>query len=651
MEYTEEQEYFIMDFGNPMISFSLPGTGKTATAVAALLALEHYDKVPGDQIYALSFTINATAEIKVRHETALQKAGKGRQKVHFRTLSAICKDILEKYHYLIGMPGFQIIPTPPIESSIENIESICEDFGTSLKPYQGRKVLDALNYSNSSFVFDRSNLTARYPFVKADIDYDLFMRNRSQLYEASRSMGRVPVGDVVLYTLELLLTHPEIAKIYQDKCKVMLIDEFQDMSLLQLKVASKICQNLIVIGDINQQIYAFNGACQEIVDEYRRMYPNAVERNLTQSFRCSPEIAEYSRAIIAPNKTGGENIKGFEKRRGGVVTVENTNNVTQVISEIEKSYFSLNYFEKSYLFLARNNYSLIPIANRLYERKVPFRLSGYKPLYQWTIVRDLVAMIDLLRRPTDHDGLYILSKFIPEFKRYKISEQNPLFKIMQARPMSFLSINFEYDDYDIVQDIYSVFFDVSKMLNDGAPCFPMFMALYDIYYETHLKFYADKLDTPPESVLAALEECCGDKAFQNFIAFENDKEAFIKENNRRRQGILCTTLHGSKGLEADIVHIFDADRGIVPSKKNMTAMVYAGCDFDVAREIRNERSLVYVAVTRAKERLHIHYNGELSPIFVGSNAYDKWDALYAVNKPIYSDVDVFLKFIGGEWCD
>ena len=123
----------------------------------------------------------------------------------------------------------------------------------------------------------------------------------------------------MLYTLELLLKHPEVSRKFKDQCRVMLVDEAQDLSLLQLRIISLLTDCPVLIGDIKQQIYAFNGACQEIVGQFYKYFPGAWRKYFSRSFRCKNEIANYATKLILPNHVGGEDFTGTGD--GGVVTV------------------------------------------------------------------------------------------------------------------------------------------------------------------------------------------------------------------------------------------------------------------------------------------------------------------------------------------
>ena len=114
VQYTDEQKAFMRDFTSPIISFSSPGTGKTKSAIGGLLTAELYHQVPGNQIYALSFTNMSTGELKVRHKQDCEKVGI-KQTVSFQTLHSLCSSILKANYKLLGIGKLTVVDTIPIE--------------------------------------------------------------------------------------------------------------------------------------------------------------------------------------------------------------------------------------------------------------------------------------------------------------------------------------------------------------------------------------------------------------------------------------------------------------------------------------------------------------------------------------------------------
>lgn len=640
--FTAEQTKFIQSLDKPGICFASPGTGKTASAVAGLLLTELYKGIPGDNIYALSFTNMATLELSVRHEEACKLLGVS-QRVHFKTLHAMCSKILRDHYMSIGMWKYETIKEWDMESMAKTIYDSARSMNIDLDAHKARTVVRAVRALNSSLTFARENVTTKASFIDTGLSYDDFQYLRKLMYEYDKQVGTVESNNIMIYTLELLLEHPEISEEFKKDCKVLLVDEAQDLSLLQLRILSLLTDNLILIGDIKQQIYAFNGACQEIVTQYKRYFPQAWTLEFTKSFRCKNEIVNYATKLILPNKVGGENFIGTGD--GGIVTIEKGIDYKTICEKINDDFLSnRRNFTKGILFLFRNNLSSIPIAEEFYKLGTPFRINHYKPVSQITVMRELCAIADLVENPRGTEYLYALKYLIPELRVYNNIQESPIFKIMKSKRCDLFDVDYKYRDTYCAENVMHMLMEVNEMLLHGDSAAAVFNKIYPLLYEYWFKTRERFMEYDANYYLNLAAYVVRGKSYRQFRQDELKKSEMIKDCNERRIGVRCFTFHSAKGLEDDIVYMVDCDQGIIPNKSKMKSMTDRHCFMDAAREVRNERSLVYVAATRAKTELHIHYNEELSSIMTSVNEYSNLDFIYENYKQSYSDVEVFQDF-------
>lgn len=645
--YTDEQKKFISAFGDgPTFCFADPGTGKTYSAIGGLFIAELFKGIPGNQIYALSFTTLATGELSVRYDRACEKLGCSRQ-VTFKTLHALCRQILKDNYRLLGMDSFSSTEAMSQASAYRVIESSCDELGISVTPPQIRGCIKACNQLNSALVFDEDVVVTKMIFKQAKVDYAVFDKIRGLLFSYSLLTNTISVSDMLLYTLMLLTRHPEVSEKFKAQCKLMLVDEAQDLTLLQLRIISKLTDNAIVIGDMKQQIYAFNGACQEVVQAFYRLYPTASSMMLTQSFRCKNNIADYATRIILPNKIGGENYKGVGP--GGSVNVhcglyEEGLDIESLSKELHDIYVAnRNRFPKDYLFLARNNISIIPVVEELYKQGLPFRVNKYKPAYDVPVIKELCELLQLCESPRTYTNILALRYLIPEFQGYYNLKEHPYYKICTHTGCSIFDVNFEFRDMGLGSSAMSTLLEISEMLSQNATVTDMFNKLWPQFDEVYLKNNSWKLENTPDYYISSVNALTH-KTYARFVMDEAKKMAVIEESERMSRGIRCYTMHGSKGLEADIVYIIDADENIIPNISQLNKMIKAECIVDAARAIREERALCYVAITRAKEEVNIIYNGNVSPLLLGQNPYNDLDAVYEVNRWVGDDISAFDEF-------
>ncbi len=647
IDYTDEQRELIKSFGDgPVFCFADPGTGKTFTAIGGLINAELYKGIPGDNIYALSFTRLATGSLASRAEVACQKLRITRQ-VNFATLHKLCRDILKENCQLLDMLKFDTSAPLSMYKSFELISDTCAEWDISLDPNQIRAAIMACRSLNASLIFDPDVIETKMAFKECRMDYKTFDRIRGLLFSYSLLADKISVSDLLLYTVMLLTRHPEVSEEFKKKCKLMLVDEAQDLSLLQLRIISLLTDNPILIGDMKQQIYGFNGACQEVVQEFHRLYPGCKDLKLTQSFRCMNEIADYATKIILPNKIGGEDYKGVGN--GGKVKIieglyEKGADIQGLCRELHSQYVkNKNNFPKDYLFLTRTNVSIIPIVEELYRQGLPFRVNKYTPAYEIPLIKELCSLIRLAEQPYNYELIHALQYLIPEFRGYKNLKEHPLYNVCVKTGCSVFEVNYQFKNPVIASKAMNLLIDVQEMLNSNRLVKDIFNTLWRMFEENWVSYIQWRLEERPGYYTDAVYALT-DKDYPKFIQDEIKKQDIIVQSEKYERGVRCYTMHASKGLEADIVYIVDANEGIIPNEKKLKRMLDKGCDMDAARAVREERSLCYVACTRAREELNIVFTGNLSPMLLGINKYEQLDSLYGYYKSTGDDITAFEEF-------
>lgn len=643
-EYTEEQIEFMSDFTKPRVGFADPGTGKTATCVAGLVVAELHNRIPADEILAMSFTRLATIELANRHELLCNKLNI-KSKVNFRTLDSMCLEIVRENYDLLGMEEVNTKESLTVEEIASYILDFSEQHKLKINPQRVRSIVWAVRALNSALIFDQDHVESSLEFKSAQVSYEDFTKIRAGIYNLNKILGQIPRGDISLYTLEILTRHPDLVAKLKKRYKLMLVDEFQDMSLLKLRLLSFLTDNLVVVGDMKQQIFAFNGASPEIVNHYREFFPNATEHQLSQSFRCDNSIAEFARMLIQHNKMGGQDFKGVD--RNGSVQIHDKGgfNLEAFVAGVQKSYVeNRNVFDKSIMFLSRNNMSIISIAEMLFKYRIPFRVNKYEMAHQIPVIKDLVALAELARNPNNANNLHILNRLMPEFQKYETPAQNPIYKIMKKTGEDFFKINYNYQNMQWGELLVHSLIEAREAYLRGETAGKVFNALWPAYEAIYLSKHAFFLENEPKYYLNIVRDIVNAKPLQKFLSDEVEKARWTEEWTLQNEGIRCYTFHASKGTEADIVHIIDADQGMIPNVKAIDRAIKANCALTAARDIRSERCLVFVAATRAKEELHIHTSGTLSSLFTEFNEYAALDAVYEANTITYNDVSKFEEF-------
>ena len=648
IQLTDEQVEVCKNFHESMVLFASPGTGKTATAVMGLLTAELLRKIPGDQIRVMSFTNAATNEIARRHRLSCKRLGITQRPV-FQTLHSICTTLLREHYKLLGMPACSIC-TIPLETQVSYIQEYAKMFNMNVPLEKTGNIIRAANRLNASLTFDPIAVQNSYAFKRLHIDFDVFSTVRYLLYNYGRLLGKVPVSEILLYTLNLLIKHPEIAEDFKQRCKLMIVDEAQDMSVLQLLIISKLCDNIVLIGDMKQQIYAFNGASPEVVLQFQKLRPHAKTLALTQSFRCKNEIADFATKLITPNALGGEDLSFHGNGDGGSVEIVHDLNVETLVNGVAQNYLDANHIlTEDIMFLYRDNVTAIPLVETLYRDHLPYRISSYTKAYEVPVVKDLIDLAQLAANPHNSSYLGALALLLPELGSPYMLQNNPLYKIMQKLPddVPYWNINYRYKDAEAATDINNTLLEVSDMIAHGSEVSDICNTLLPIYRKYYLQSHMWKFEQEPMYYIKHVTAAMKGKTLERFINEETAKVELSEEYTAKGIGIRCYTMHASKGLEADTVYILDANEGIIPNASAIRRELEAHCDIDVAKAIRNERSLCYVACTRARKKLVISYTGELAILLDPErhDGYARLDRLYESSMSGDAGIDAFHEWV------
>lgn len=648
----KEQRELMMDFTSPLISFSDPGTGKTYTVVNGLVVAELCDKIPGKNMVAVSFTRAASGELKERHKKLCDKLHISSE-VKFKTFMGFCLEIIKDNYSKFGWREFKRTQNEmTAEQVVSYFRDTCKFYGVEFEDRLMVKTYNAIKRLNAALIFDERHILNKIEFKRLGITVEQLQFLRKAVYDLNRYSGSITVGDILLYTLELLLKFPEVAQKLKSEIKVLLVDEFQDMSVLQLLLCRLISDNMIAIGDINQQIYSFNGACGIIVQKFKEFYPGAREVRLLQSYRCKQNICDYAYQVIKPNGMMPEPFRGTEE--GGKVEFHRGLDTAEIAAKIKlEMEDNNNVFQTDQMFLCRNNYSIIPMAEELFKNNVPFRIipkndmsTGFPKANFLEVISDLCEVFEISRTPYSTSALKVLKKFWPEFAKYKTVDEMPLARIMEKTGCSFLEAcqNYDFKDKEMAGIIVPRLLELDDMFLDRRPVRDMIELFYPIMYENYFKRRLIYMSEKPEYWLK-LVDCLLDKSYTKFIQDENKKDEWVRKWIDKRYGVRLYTIHGSKGLEADVVHIIDANEGVMPNEKKLREAKQSKCFMDAADMIRNERSLAYVGITRARNEVHIYHDIELSSIFTDKNKYSGLDKIYSSYVESYDDVESFRGFI------
>ena len=419
--------------------------------------------------------------------------------------------------------------------------------------------------------------------------------------EMLEQTGKIDFDDMLVMCHELFTERKDILAAWQKKFKYILVDEFQDINLLQYQVVRMLAlpeNNLFIVGDDDQSIYRFRGAKPEIMLGFEKDFPGTKRVLLGTNYRSTKEIVETSLKLIGHNKVRFE--KKLEPFRGSGRPVDfrvfdNPGHEMDTVAQSIRAYHDAGYAWNEIAVLFRTGANSGLMAERLMGYNIPFKLRDVIPnLYSHWIAKDLFAYMEIAAGNRKRSDFYrIMNRPNRYFSR----------DAFDTPTVSFDRLKSFYQDRDWMEDRIC---DLEADLRAMSRLKPVAAVNYIrkvIGYDDYLRSYAEFRRMKPEELFETADKLAESAAeFETFEAWkehaaryeEELKKQSLEETEEAKDRVTLSTMHSAKGLEYPVVFVVDVNEGIVPHHK-------AGLPAD----IEEERRLFYVALTRAKDRLHV----------------------------------------------
>ena len=588
MSFSKAQTEAVTHGEGPCLVLAGPGSGKTLTIVNRMKYLIEELKVRPEEILVITFTKYAAAEMKNRFILLMENR---RLPVTVGTFHGIYYGIL-KWAYRFGPQNilseeekYQLIRHVVNHQDIEIFDE--EDF------------LDEMATEIGKVKNNRMDIEA-YKSSKCD---PAAFRNIYREYEAERKRVRkIDFDDMLVLCCELFQSRADILKMWQEKFKYILIDEFQDINQVQYDVIKMLASpenNLFAVGDDDQSIYGFRGADAKLMFQFQKDFPNAKQILLDINYRSTSNIVENALKVIANNELRFEKVIHANKERGASLHVQ------EVRDPVEEGRYLLDEIQgridagikpEDIAVLFRIHTDARPLVEGLMERKIPFQMREHMPnIYNHFIAKDIRTYFKMaLGSRERQEFLQIMNR--P--KRY-IGRDS-----LSGKTVAFEDLRRFYCDKDWMLDRVDQFEWDLKMLVKMAPYAAIQYLRKRIGYDDFLREYAKERRVKSSDlfeVLAELEEAARPYAtleewFTHVEEYTNALKLREKKREEIHDGVRLMTMHAAKGLEFDTVYIIEANEGQIPYKKALKE-----------QGVEEERRLFYVAMTRAKELLKISY--------------------------------------------
>jgi len=600
-----EQKQGAVHTEGPILILAGAGSGKTRVLTHRIAHLVNHYRVKSDRILAVTFTNKATREMKERLHRLL---GDSARQLWVGTFHSIGLRILRRTSKTIGYQNdFAVYDTQDVKSLMKQI---LKELKVDEKKYPAShflKIIDrAKNNGISAAEYDPPNGYAGL------LAAEVFQRYQESLVR-SQAMD---FGDLLLNLHEVFRRDKEILRFYQRQFEFVLVDEFQDTNKVQydlIQMLAKPQNNLFVVGDDDQSIYAFRGATIENILHFEQDYPEAKVVKLEQNYRSTKAILEAANSVIARNKSRkGKNLwteLESEELISGYVADNESEEASFVCEQIQRAHVLGVPFKHMAIFY-RTNAQSRAIEDALVSEQIPYRIFGGLKFYDRKEIKDILAYLKLLLNPHDSQAFLRCINTPPR----GIGNQT-------VRKIFACAEDFNHDLLCAAREVGATtasvgkFVDLMQAFQDKLQSEPLYELIgfvieasgyaarlrngKDITSQSRLEnlkelqvisgVYSNRNDSPLEDL----------KEFLDKVSLSSSEDS-VEDADKAAQEesgeyVSLMTLHLAKGLEFPLVFLVGVEEGLLPHYRSL----------DDPFSLEEERRLFYVGMTRAMRKLYM----------------------------------------------
>lgn len=612
-----EQRAAAEHLSGPALVLAGAGSGKTRTVVHRIGHLIDHHEVYPQQILAVTFTNKAAGELRERIESMVGRRAKD---IWVATFHAACMRILRTYGGEIGLdPGFAIYDDG------DQLDVLKEVLGTvvgmaDVHPRALRSIIDRAKSHLWTPAMLAQEGVERYGSIVAGVEIEraveVYERYQARLSKANA----VDFNDILGRTVELFTVRPEVLDRVQDRAVFVHVDEYQDTNAAQYRLTDQLSEkyrNLMVVGDPDQGIYGFRGADVQNILDFQRDFPDAVTYRLETNYRSAAPILSVANAVIESNVGRLEKRLVAMRDDGPPVRIfrgiDHRAEAEFVARQIERELASRGGDLDQFAVLYRTNAQSRALEESLRRAGLAVRIVGGVGFYDRREVKDALAYARAALNGSD-DVAWRRIVNRPKRGIGSTSEEN-LVRYAALHGLTFSEAVRQADKVvggTAAAKRLAEFADVMSDLTDAAESMPAGQFVSHLLDVTGIvrslreenSFEAQSRLENLEELRTAVDEWEVDEG--GTIADFLDEAALMSSVDDRavaamNQGEVPTdavtlmTLHNAKGLEFDVVFLIGVEEGLLPHRSSTGSL----------REIEEERRLMYVGVTRARDALYL----------------------------------------------
>ena len=591
MNLNQEQSQAVEQTEGPVRIIAGPGSGKTRTIVSKIEHILKNDLAKPWEILAITFTNRAANEIKERINV-----GEGIKFTNVFTYHGWCNYFLRMEFDKAGLnQDFRIIDASDSENRVKNI------INENSLEVDKRDVLSAFEKISREEISVKSLLDSKdYLKVQISVLWDKYRKNK-------RKNGELDFNDLIIEVKKLLTENEELANEWKSKYKYVFIDEFQDTNNVQFQIIRRITDensNITVVGDPDQNIYSWRGANIDLINNFNNWYSKAVTIMLKKNYRSTPEIISSANNLIANNV---DRVKLFSadpvKDTGRPVEIkyhtDDRDEAFWIVREIKKLSNDAKANYQDIAIIVRSSYKTRQLESALNYLGVPYKVIGAMKFFDRMEVKQALKFVSFAARQDDNSLLDIINnppkKFGPtkvmNAKMHAEAEGLSLWDWLKKEKSIQSQIIQEWIELTekFIEDINKAH-DVSNTIEIYIRDIGYMDRIFD--EENRIENIREAIKIISSAIINRHKEKTVSEAiseFVNNVSLESASDKSIEEGV-----VSIVTSHASKGTEFPIVFIYNAVEGHWPSNKAIEE-----------NNLEEERRVMYVAMTRAMNRLYI----------------------------------------------
>ena len=589
----QQREAVLQSIDHNVVLMAGAGSGKTATLVKRTQYLIDDLGVAPKNIMLITFTNKAANEIRERISAISSES----YKMWIGTFHRICSRLIRMFGDKIGIQNFSILDTKDAKAIIRDL---LEQKGVDSSRYVVNDMLSKISsYKNNLIKPAKVLLDQKEPRVFADVyqEYQNICWQRKNF----------DFDDLIIYAILLLSSYPDVAEWVHSNIHYLMVDETQDTNSAQFALIKLIAgdNNIMMVGDTNQSIYAFRNAKPQYLEYFADNHPNTIRLKLEQNYRSTKTIIDAANHVVNHNKFGTKLQMFCGNKQGDMIQVLEAPDpymeARWIVAEIATSGKPLSDFAIIY----RANFQSRIFEEELTKAGLGYTVFGAQSFYSRKEVRDLIAWCKAVLNPNDVEafrrilgctkgvGKVTIDNIISGANAAGINyhhainyylNTNAVKSAPVVRRLTTMStiLNHKYTSCsNIVNDVlfmtdYKA--DIAKVLNEET------QEKLDIINEFVTMMGSMEKNNTEDSMAEIIDQ----------VSMLSDAKGAEKD---QLNAVKLMTAHASKGLEFDTVFVVGAEEGVFPHANAI--------DASSTEAIEEERRLFYVAMTRAKDKLYI----------------------------------------------